>query len=56
MQRGERIGKGIVFATGSHTHSTIAKNVAGHRAATAFDKGITKVSLLLIRFMLIMVI
>lgn len=48
--------KGIVFATGSHTYlGTIAKNVAGHRAATAFDKGITKVSLLLIRFMLIMV-
>ena len=48
--------KGIVFATGNHTYlGTIAKNVAGHRAATAFDKGITKVSLLLIRFMLIMV-
>ena len=48
--------KGIVFATGSHTYlGTIAKNVAGHRAATAFDKGITKVSLLLIRFMLVMV-
>ena len=48
--------KGIVFETGNHTYlGTIAKNVAGHRAATAFDKGITKVSLLLIRFMLIMV-
>ena len=48
--------KGIVFATGNHTYlGTIAKSVAGHRAATAFDKGITKVSLLLIRFMLIMV-
>jgi magnesium-transporting ATPase (P-type) len=48
--------KGIVFATGNHTYlGTIAKNVAGHRAATAFDKGITKVSLLLIRFMLVMV-
>lgn len=48
--------KGIVFATGNRTYlGTIAKSVAGHRAATAFDKGITKVSLLLIRFMLIMV-
>ena len=47
---------GIVFETGNQTYlGTIAKNVAGHRAATAFDKGITKVSLLLIRFMLIMV-
>lgn len=48
--------KGIVFATGNQTYlGTIAKSVAGHRAATAFDRGITKVSLLLIRFMLIMV-
>lgn len=48
--------KGIVFETGNYTYlGTLAKSVAGHRAATAFDKGITKVSLLLIRFMLIMV-
>ena len=48
--------KGIVFGTGNSTYlGTIAKSVAGHRAATAFDKGITKVSLLLIRFMLFMV-
>lgn len=48
--------KGIVFETGNNTYlGTIAKSVEGHRAATAFDKGITKVSLLLIRFMLIMV-
>lgn len=48
--------KGIVFETGNNTYlGTIAKSIAGHRAATAFDKGITKVSLLLIRFMLIMV-
>lgn len=48
--------KGIVFQTGNNTYlGTISKSVAGHRAATAFDKGITKVSLLLIRFMLIMV-
>ncbi|MCD8319075.1 MAG: magnesium-translocating P-type ATPase, partial [Paraprevotella sp.] len=47
---------GIVFETGNNTYlGTIAKSIAGHRAATAFDKGITKVSLLLIRYMLIMV-
>lgn len=48
--------KGIVFETGNNTYlGTIAKSIAGHRAATAFDKGITKVSMLLIRYMLIMV-
>lgn len=48
--------RGIVFETGNNTYlGTIAKSIAGHRAATAFDKGISKVSLLLIRFMLIMV-
>ncbi len=47
---------GIVFATGNHTYlGTIAKSIAGHRAATAFDKGISKVSFLLIRFMLVMI-
>lgn len=48
--------KGIAFATGNNTYlGTIAKSIVGHRAATAFDKGISKVSFLLIRFMLIMV-
>ena len=47
---------GIVLATGNHTYlGTIAKNISGHRAATAFDKGISKVSILLIRFMLVMI-
>ncbi len=47
---------GIVFETGNNTYlGTIAKSIAGHRAKTAFDKGITKVSLLLIRYMLVMV-
>ncbi len=47
---------GIVFETGNNTYlGTIAKSIAGHRAVTAFDKGITKVSLLLIRYMLVMV-
>lgn len=48
--------KGIVFATGNQTYlGSIAKSIAGHRAETAFGKGISKVSMLLIRFMLVMV-
>lgn len=48
--------KGIVFATGQATYlGTIAKSIVGVRAQTSFDQGISKVSLLLIRFMLIMV-
>lgn len=47
---------GIVVSTGNNTYlGTIAKSIAGHRASTAFDKGIAKVSMLLIRFRLIMV-
>ncbi len=47
---------GIVFETGNNTYlGTIAKSLAGHRAETAFDRGITKVSMLLIRYMLVMV-
>lgn len=49
-------GKGVVFATGNHTYlGTIAKSLVGRRATTAFDKGISRVSFLLIRFMLVMV-
>ena len=48
--------KGIVYETGNKTYlGTIAKSLVGHRATTAFDKGISKVSFLLIRFMLVMV-
>jgi magnesium-importing ATPase len=48
--------QGIVFETGNRTFlGTIARNLTGHRATTAFDKGISKASLLLIRFMLVMV-
>lgn len=48
--------KGIVFATGNNTYiGSIAKNIVKRRATTAFDKGITKVSMLLIRFMLFMI-
>lgn len=47
---------GVVFATGRSTYlGTIAKNIVGVRAQTSFDKGINNVSLLLIRFMLVMV-
>lgn len=48
--------KGIVFGTGNDTYlGTIARSLVGERATTAFDKGISKVSFLLIRFMLVMV-
>lgn len=48
--------RGIVFETGTQTYlGTIAKSITGVRATTAFDKGISKVSFLLIRFMLVMV-
>jgi Mg2+-importing ATPase len=47
---------GVVFATGQSSYlGTIAKSLTGVRAQTSFDKGINKVSLLLIRFMLVMV-
>lgn len=49
-------GKAIVIATGAHTYlGSLAKNIIGHQSQTNFDKGITKVTLLLIRFILIMV-
>jgi Mg2+-importing ATPase len=48
--------RGIVFETGSHSYmGTIAKTITGTRVTTAFDKGISKVSFLLIRFMLFMI-
>ncbi|MCL2682016.1 MAG: magnesium-translocating P-type ATPase [Bacteroidales bacterium] len=47
---------GVVFATGHQTYlGTIAKSLTGVRAQTSFDRGINNVSLLLIRFMLVMV-
>ncbi|EEI90270.1 magnesium-importing ATPase [Sphingobacterium spiritivorum ATCC 33300] len=46
----------IVVATGSSTYfGTISKTIVGERPETAFDKGVNKVSFLLIRFMLVMV-
>ena len=48
--------RAIVFGTGRDTYlGTIARSIVGVRAQTAFDKGISNVSLLLIRFMLVMV-
>ena len=48
--------RAVVITTGNKTYlGTIAQNVAGKRSQTSFDKGINNVSLLLIRFMLIMV-
>ncbi len=48
--------KAIVVATGLHAYlGRIAQTLTGQRAQTSFDRGINKVSLLLIRFMLVMV-
>lgn len=47
---------GIVVSTGNDTYlGTIAQNVTRQRVQTSFDKGINNVSLLLIRFMIVMV-
>lgn len=46
----------LVVATGARTYfGSLAKNIVGSRAQTAFDKGVNSVSWLLIRFMLLMV-
>jgi Mg2+-importing ATPase len=46
----------IVVTTGNLTYfGTIGKAITGKRAETSFDKGVNKVSWLLIRFMLVMV-
>ncbi len=46
----------IVINTGNLTYfGTIGKSLTGKRAETSFDKGVNKVSWLLIRFMLVMV-
>lgn len=48
--------RAVVITTGSYTYlGTVAKNLVGKRAQTSFDRGINNVSLLLIRFMLVMV-
>lgn len=46
----------IVINTGNHTYfGSLSKTLIGKRAETSFDKGVNKVSFLLIKFMLIMV-
>lgn len=46
----------VVVATGTYTFfGSISKSIVGERPETSFDKGINKVSFLLIRFMLVMV-
>lgn len=46
----------IIVTTGNYTYfGSISKSITGERPETSFDKGINKVSFLLIRFMLVMV-
>jgi|GEM_PF-33889 len=46
----------VVVATGEHSmFGSLAKSVLGHRAMTSFDRGVNKVSWVLIKFMLAMV-
>jgi Mg2+-importing ATPase len=45
----------VVAATGNSTYfGAVAKDIAGARALTSFDKGISRVSWMLIRFLLVM--
>jgi P-type Mg2+ transporter len=46
----------VVVSTGSSTYfGSMSKELVGHHPPTSFDKGVSQVSLLLIRFMLVMV-
>ena len=48
-------GTAVVAETGSHTYlASLAKTVSGRRVRTSFDKGVNGVTLLLLRFMLVM--
>ena len=48
--------KAVVVATGNETYfGSLAKSIVGQRSQTAFDRGVSSVSWLLIRFMLVMV-
>jgi Mg2+-importing ATPase len=48
-------GTAVVIETGSNTYlGAIAKTVVGQKVMTSFDKGVNDVSLLLLRFMLVM--
>jgi Mg2+-importing ATPase len=49
-------GRGVVTATGGRTHlGSLAHQLIGVRAVTAFDKGVNAAGGMLIRFMLVMV-
>lgn len=49
-------GTAVVAETGSNTYlGSLAKTVIGQKTMTSFDRGINDVSLLLLRFMLVMV-
>jgi len=49
-------GKAVVIATGQHTYlGSLSASITGYRSETSFDKGINKVTWLLIRFILVMV-
>jgi Mg2+-importing ATPase len=46
----------VVVATGQRTYfGSLARSVIGHRSLTSFDKGVNRVTWVLIRFMLVMV-
>jgi Mg2+-importing ATPase len=48
-------GTAVVLETGSKTYlGSLAKTVVGRKTMTSFDKGVNDVSLLLLRFMLVM--
>ncbi|TPQ27698.1 magnesium-translocating P-type ATPase [Methylomonas koyamae] len=48
-------GTAVVIETGSNTYlGSLAKTIVTHKTVTGFDKGINDVSLLLLRFMLVM--
>lgn len=48
-------GTAVVVETGSNTYlGSLAQTVVGHKTMTSFDRGINDISLLLLRFMLVM--
>lgn len=48
-------GTAVVVETGSHTYlASLAKTVSGSKPRTSFDKGVNGVTMLLLRFMLVM--
>ena len=48
-------GTAVVAETGNHTYlASLAKTISGRKPRTSFDKGVNGVTMLLVRFMLIM--